>query len=68
VKVTQYDQHRVRCRCGRVHTALARKVPGQGSSAAARNRPSRSNLMVGHLIPVSRWVVLREGAGRSLDV
>jgi transposase len=33
VKVTQYDQHRVRCECGTIHTCAARKVIAAGQAA-----------------------------------
>lgn len=36
VKVTQYDQHAVRCGCGTVHTAHRPEGPAPGPSATAR--------------------------------
>ena len=42
VKVTQYDQHRVRCGCGRVHPPSVPREHGRGSWAMGRTgRPSR---------------------------
>jgi transposase len=61
VKVTQYDQHRVRCGCGRVHTAErpegARSgIVGYGPNLAA----FAVYLMVVHFIPAHRCVALLE--------
>lgn len=61
VRVTQYDQHRVRCRCGRVHTAArpdgARPGPtGYGPSLQA----FAVYLMVVHFLPAHRCVALLE--------
>lgn len=62
VTVTQYDLHRVRCRCGRVHTAnrpagAARSGPaGYGPSLAA----FATYLMVIHFVPAHRVVALLE--------
>lgn len=61
VKVTQYDQHRVRCGCGRVHTAArpagARSgIVGYGPNLAA----FAVYLMVVHFIPAHRCVALLE--------
>jgi len=61
VKVTQYDQHQVRCGCGKVHTADrpdgARAGPvGYGPNLAA----FAVYLMVVHFIPAHRVVALLE--------
>ncbi|HEX2808904.1 MAG TPA: IS66 family transposase, partial [Kineosporiaceae bacterium] len=61
VKVTQYDQHSVRCGCGRVHTATrpegARSgIVGYGPNLAA----FAVYLMVVHFIPAHRAVALLE--------
>ena len=61
VTVTQYDQHRVRCGCGRVHTAErpagARSgIVGYGPNLAA----FAVYLMVVHFIPAHRCVALLE--------
>jgi transposase len=61
VKVTQYDQHRVECGCGRVHTAQrpegARPGPvGYGPNLAA----FAVYLMVVHFVPAHRVVALLE--------
>jgi transposase len=59
VKVTQYDQHRVRCGCGRVHTAdrpagARSGIVGYGPNLAA----FAVYLMVVHFIPAHRCVAL----------
>jgi transposase len=61
VKVTQYDQHRVRCGCGRVHTAdrpagARSGIVGYGPNPAA----FAVYLMVVHFIPAHRCVALLE--------
>jgi len=61
VKVTQYDQHRVRCGCGRVHTAERpvgawAGIVGYGPNLAA----FAVYLMVVHFIPAHRCVALLE--------
>jgi transposase len=61
VKVTQYDQHRVRCGCGRVHTAerpvgARAGIVGYGPNLAA----FAVYLMVVHFIPAHRCVALLE--------
>ena len=61
VRVTQYEQHQVRCGCGRVHTAArpdgARSGPvGYGPNLAA----FAVYLMVVHFVPVHRVVALLE--------
>jgi transposase len=59
VKVTQYDQHSVRCGCGRVHTAAR---PAGARSAAVEYGPNLAAfavyLMVVHFIPAHRCVAL----------
>jgi transposase len=59
VKVTQYDQHRVRCGCGRVHTA---QRPAGARSGIVGYGPNLAAfvvyLMVVHFIPAHRCVVL----------
>jgi transposase len=59
VKVTQYDQHSVRCGCGRVHTA---ERPAGARSAAVEYGPNLAAfavyLMVVHFIPAHRCVAL----------
>jgi transposase len=61
VRITQYDQHRVRCGCGRTHTATrpegARSGPvGYGPNLAA----FAVYLMVVHFLPAHRVVALLE--------
>ena len=61
VRVTQYDQHRVACRCGQTHTATrpegARSGPvGYGPDLAA----FAVYLMVVHFVPAHRVVELLE--------
>ena len=61
VRVTQYDQHQVRCGCGQTHTAArpegARSGPvGYGPNLAA----FAVYLMVVHFLPVHRVVALLE--------
>ena len=61
VKVTQYDQHQVQCRCGKVHTAQRPEGArcgsvGYGPSLAA----FAVYLMVVHFIPAHRVVALLE--------
>ena len=57
VKVTQYDQHAVRCGCGRVHTAVR---PEGARSGAVGYGPNLQAfvvyLMVVHFIPAYRCV------------
>ena len=59
VKVTQYDQHSVRCGCGRVHTA---ERPAGARSGAVGYGPNLQSfavyLMVVHFIPAHRCVAL----------
>ncbi|HWR48319.1 MAG TPA: transposase, partial [Pseudonocardiaceae bacterium] len=61
MKVTQYDQHRVRCGCGRVHTA---KRPAGARSGIVGYGPNLAAfavyLMVVHFIPAHRCVALLE--------
>jgi transposase len=61
VKITQYDQHQVKCGCGKVHTAVrpesARSGPvGYGPNLAA----FAVYLMVVHFIPAHRVVAVLE--------
>jgi transposase len=61
VAVTQYDQHRVQCGCGKLHTATrpagARSGPvGYGPNLAA----FAVYLMVAHFLPAHRVVALLE--------
>jgi transposase len=61
VRVTQYDLHQVRCRCGRIHTANrpdgARSGPaGYGPNLAA----FATYLMMVHFVPAHRVVALLE--------
>jgi transposase len=61
VRVTQYDQHQVRCMCGQTHTAArpegARSGPvGYGPNLAA----FAVYLMVVHFVPTHRVVALLE--------
>lgn len=61
VKVTQYDQHSVRCGCGRVHTA---ERPAGARSGIVGYGPRLQSfavyLMVVHFIPAHRCVALLE--------
>ncbi len=61
VTVTQYDQHSVRCGCGRVHTATR---PAGARSGAVEYGPNLQSfavyLMVVHFIPAHRAVALLE--------
>jgi transposase len=59
VKVTQYDQHRVRCRCGRVHTAPRPEGARSGIVGYGPNLQAFAvYLMVVHFIPAHRTVAL----------
>jgi transposase len=59
VKVTQYDQHRVRCGCGKVHAATR---PAGARSGAVGYGPNLQSfavyLMVVHFVPAHRCVEL----------
>jgi transposase len=61
VKVTQYDQHAVRCGCGKVHQA---KRPEGARGGKVEYGPNLSSfavyLMVWHFVPVHRCVELLE--------
>lgn len=61
VKVTQYDQHAVRCGCGRMHTAAR---PGGARGGVAGYGPNLQAwavyLMVVHFVPAHRCVQLLE--------
>lgn len=61
VKVTQYDQHRVRCECEKVHTAT--RPPGARCGAVGYGPTLQSfvvSLMVVHFVPAHRCVELLE--------
>lgn len=59
VKVTQYDQHRVRCGCGRVHTAARPEGARSGVLGYGPNLQAFAvYLMVVHFIPAHRTVAL----------
>jgi transposase len=61
VKVTQYDQHRVRCGCGKVHTAARPEGARSGIVGYGPNLQSFVvYLMVVHFIPAHRCVALLE--------
>jgi uncharacterized coiled-coil protein SlyX len=61
VTVTQYDQHAVRCGCGRVHTASRPQGARAGAVGYGPNLQSLAvYLMVVHFIPVHRCVDLLE--------
>ncbi len=61
VKVTQYDQHSVRCGCGTVHTAAR---PAGARSGVVGYGPNLQSfavyLMVVHFVPAHRCVALLE--------
>ncbi|WP_190815684.1 transposase [Saccharopolyspora pogona] len=59
MKVTQYDQHAVRCGCGRVHTAARPEGVRPGAVGYGPNLQAFAvYLMVVHFIPVHRRVEL----------
>lgn len=61
VRVTQYDQHRVRCRCGKVHTATRPAGARPGRTGYGPNLQAFAvYLMVVHFVPAHRCVVLLE--------
>ena len=61
VKITQYDQHRVRCGCGAVHTAHRPDGARTGPVGYGPNLQAFAvYLMVVHFIPVQRCVELLE--------
>ena len=61
VKVTQYDQHAVRCGCGRVHTAARPEGARCGAVGYGPNLQAFAvYLMVVHFIPAHRCVELLE--------
>ena len=61
VKVTQYDQHRVRCGCGKVHTATRPVGARSGAVGYGPNLQSFAvYLMVVHFVPAHRCVELLE--------
>ena len=61
VMVTQYDQHSVRCSCGRVHTAARPEGARSGIVGYGPNLQAFAvYLMVVHFIPAHRCVALLE--------
>ncbi|MGH3517765.1 MAG: IS66 family transposase [Haloechinothrix sp.] len=61
VTVTQYDQHRVRCGCGRLHTAPRPEGARPGLVGYGPNLQSFAvYLMVVHFVPATRCVELLE--------
>jgi transposase len=61
VRVTQYDQHAVRCRCGRVHTAARPEGARSGPVGYGPNLQAFAvYLMVVHFVPAHRCVALLE--------
>jgi len=61
VKVTQYDQHSVRCGCGKVHTAARPEGARSGRAGYGPNLQAFAvYLMVAHFIPAQRCVELLE--------
>jgi transposase len=61
VTVTQYDQHQMRCGCGRVHTATRPEGARSGLTGYGPNLQSFAvYLMVVHFIPAKRVVELLE--------
>ena len=55
VAVTQYDQHAVACRCGKVHTAARPQGSGTGQvEYGPQLRAFAVYLMVMHFVPVAR--------------
>jgi transposase len=61
VTVTQYDQHQVRCGCGRVHTAARPESARGGQVEYGPNLQAFAvYLMVMHFVPVQRCVELLE--------
>jgi transposase len=70
VKVTQYDQHRVRCGCGRVHTAERPEGARSGIVGYGPNLQAFAvYLMVVHFLPAHRCVALLESlTGAAVSV
>jgi hypothetical protein len=61
VTITQYDQHRVRCGCGRRHTAARPDGARSGSVGYGPNLAAFAvYLMVVHFVPAHRVVALLE--------
>jgi transposase len=61
VTVTQYDQHSVRCRCGKIHTAARPEGARPGITGYGPNLQAFAvYLMVVHFIPAHRCVALLE--------
>jgi len=60
-KVTQYDQHAARCRCGKVHTAARPEGARNGVVGYGPNLQAFAvYLMVVHFVPAHRCVALLE--------
>jgi transposase len=61
VTVTQYDQHQVRCGCGKIHTAPRPEGARAGAVGYGPNLQAFAvYLMVVHFVPVKRCVELLE--------
>jgi transposase len=61
VSITQYDQHQVRCGCGRIHTAGRPEGARSGLVGYGPNLQAFAvYLMVVHFVPVQRCVALLE--------
>jgi hypothetical protein len=61
VTLTQYDQHRVRCGCGRVHTAARPEGARSGPIGYGPNLQAfTAYVMVVHFVPAHRCVALLE--------
>lgn len=61
VKITQYDQHQVRCGCGKLHTAARPDGARAGAVGYGPNLQAFAvYLMVVHFIPAQRCVQLLE--------
>jgi hypothetical protein len=61
VRVTQYDQHAVRCGCGRRHTAARPEGARSGQVGYGPNLQAFAvHLMVVHFVPAHRCVALLE--------
>jgi transposase len=59
VSITQYDQHQVRCGCGRLHTALRPEGARLGAVGYGPNLQALAvYLMVVHFVPAQRCVEL----------
>jgi uncharacterized coiled-coil protein SlyX len=59
VRITQYDQHHVRCGCGKIHTAARPEGARTGLTGYGPNLQAFAvYLMVGHFMPAQRCVEL----------